>query len=98
MKESDIEANLVRMVRARGGLCYKWVSPGNLGVPDRIIITPEGRTIFVELKTTAGRLSAAQVWQHTRLKQHNADVRVLYDRSQVTAFVREVMPVEVHTP
>ena len=38
MKESRIESRLVRMVRDRGGLCYKFVSPGNPGVPDRIVI------------------------------------------------------------
>ena len=41
MKESVIEARLVRLVRSRGGLCFKFVSPGNPGVPDRIVITPE---------------------------------------------------------
>ena len=51
MKESYIESYLVRKVKEHGGLCYKFVSPGNPGVPDRLIITPTGKTIFVELKT-----------------------------------------------
>ena len=45
MRESSIETHLVRMVRDRGGLCFKFVSPGNPGVPDRIVITPAGRKI-----------------------------------------------------
>ena len=49
MKESYIESYLVRKVKEHGGLCYKFVSPGNPGVPDRLIITPTGKTIFVEL-------------------------------------------------
>ena len=40
MRESSIESYLVRKVKEHGGLCYKFVSPGNPGVPDRIIITP----------------------------------------------------------
>ena len=56
MKESYIESYLVRKVKEHGGLCYKFVSPGNPGVPDRLIITPTGKTIFVELKTEVGRL------------------------------------------
>ena len=63
MKESRIESRLVRMVRDRGGLCYKFVSPGNPGVPDRIVITPAGRTVYVELKTEVGRLAAIQKWK-----------------------------------
>ena len=43
MKESQIEAKLGKMVRAKGGLYYKFVSPGNPGVPDRIVITADGR-------------------------------------------------------
>ena len=92
MKESDIEARLVRLVRERGGLCWKFVSPGNAGVPDRIVVTPGGRTIFVELKTRNGRLSA----QALRLR--GADARVLYGLEQVEDFVREVTPNEVYPP
>lgn len=90
MKESSIEARLVRMVRARGGLCYKFVSPGNPGVPDRIVITPAGRTIYVELKTEVGRLAAIQKWQHEEMRKRGAEVRTLKGMDQVQAFVEEV--------
>ena len=91
MKESAIEARLVRMVRERGGLCYKFVSPGNPGVPDRIVITPEGKTIYVELKTEAGRLANIQKWQQEEMKKRGVDVRVLHGLDQVKAFVEEVI-------
>lgn len=90
MKESRIESRLVRMVRDRGGLCYKFVSPGNPGVPDRIIITPAGRTVYVELKTEVGRLAAIQKWQHGEMRKRGADVRTLKGLDQVKAFVEEV--------
>ena len=92
MRESTIEARLVRMVRAKGGLCYKFVSPGNPGVPDRIVITPGGRTIYVELKTEVGRLAKVQKWQHEELRKRGAEVRTLKGVDQVNEFVREVMP------
>jgi len=38
MKESKIETALRKAVEARGGRCYKWVSPGNNGVTDRIAL------------------------------------------------------------
>lgn len=90
MKESRIESCLVRMVRDRGGLCYKFVSPGNPGVPDRIVITPAGRTVYVELKTEVGRLAAIQKWQHEEMRKRGADVRTLKGLDQVKAFVEEV--------
>ena len=48
--ESDIEKRLRLGVKKLGGLCLKWVSPGFTGVPDRIILLPGGRVVFVELK------------------------------------------------
>ena len=97
MKESAIEARLVKMVRERGGLCYKFVSPSNPGVPDRIVITPDGRSIYVELKTEIGRLANIQRWQLDEMRKRGADVRVLKGLEEVKAFVREVMPDEVST-
>lgn len=92
MRESSVEARLVKLVRARGGLCFKFVSPGNPGVPDRIVITPEGRTVYVELKTEAGRLSAIQKWQHEEMRKRGAEVRTLKGLAQVLDFVEEVLP------
>lgn len=97
MKESTIEARLVREVRKLGGLCYKFTSPGNPGVPDRIIILPDGRTIYVELKTEIGRLAKIQQWQIGELRKRGADVRVLKGMEQVVAFLEEVRTCAVHT-
>lgn len=97
MTESQIETRLVKMVRERGGLCYKFTSPGNPGVPDRIIITPDGRTYFVELKTEVGRLSSIQKWQREEFRRCNAEIYVVKGLDQVKRFVEEVMPNEVHT-
>lgn len=90
MKESQIERRLVTMVRERGGLCYKFVSPSNPGVPDRIIITPQGRIIFVELKTKIGRLAKIQEWQISEIRKRGADVRVVKGLEQVKALVSEL--------
>lgn len=90
MREATIEARLVREVRKLGGLCYKFTSPGNPGVPDRIVILPGGRTIYVELKTEIGRLAKLQQWQIEELRKRGAEVRVLKGLDQVTAFLEEV--------
>lgn len=50
MRERDVEQALTRAVQAHGGLCWKFTSPGLAGVPDRIIILPEGKIGFVEVK------------------------------------------------
>lgn len=61
--EKEIEAKLRRTVESHGGLCLKWVCPGWSGVPDRIILLPGGRVLFVETKRPkGGRLSKLQRW------------------------------------
>ena len=90
MKESQIERYLVRKVRENGGLCYKFGSPGNPGVPDRIVITPDGSTIYVELKTDVGRLANVQKWQRSEMEKRGADVRVLFGMDAVKAFLKEI--------
>ena len=58
--ERDIERYLVRCTIEHGGVAYKFVSPGHVGVADRIVLLPGGVVWFVELKTLTGRLSPLQ--------------------------------------
>lgn len=97
MVEKDVEKYLVREVKENGGLCFKFVSPGNPGVPDRIVLTPDGRSIYVELKTDTGRLAKIQKWQRGEMEKRGADVRVLYGLDEVKEFLREVFGDGVHT-
>lgn len=77
MLERDIEQKLVQGVRTLGGRAYKFVSPGNAGVPDRLVVLPGGHVCFVELKTERGRLSDIQNLQIERLRALGADVVVI---------------------
>lgn len=97
MREATIEARLVREVRKLGGLCYKFTSPGNPGVPDRIVILPGGRTVYVELKTEIGRLAKIQQWQLEEMRKRGADVRVLKGLDQVLEFLEEVRTGAIRT-
>jgi hypothetical protein len=59
--EKDIETQLRQMVERHGGRCLKWVCPGWVGVPDRIILLPGGHVKFVETKRPqGGRFSMMQ--------------------------------------
>ena len=61
MRESEVERYLRKQVEANGGECWKWVSPGRRGVPDRIVIMPGGVVVFVELKAPGKTERADQV-------------------------------------
>lgn len=62
MLEKEIEAWLNKKIKELGGLSFKFVSPNNPGVPDRIYIFPGGHVYFVELKTEIGQMSNIQKW------------------------------------
>ncbi|WP_438435426.1 VRR-NUC domain-containing protein [Gorillibacterium sp. sgz500922] len=59
-RESALERRLVREVKAIGGVAPKWTSPGNRGVPDRLVILPGGRTVYVEMKAPGEPLKPLQ--------------------------------------
>lgn len=89
MRESEIEKILVREVKKLGGVAYKWVSPGNDGVPDRIVIFPRRHPVFVELKMEKGRLTALQEAQIGRLKKLEQDVMVIYGLDGLSQFFQD---------
>lgn len=90
MKESEIERVLVEEVKHLGGRAYKWVSPGNSGVPDRIVILPDTRPIFVELKTDTGRLSPLQEIQIQKLKNLGQRVEIVKGIRGVKMFFQDL--------
>lgn len=90
MKESQIERRLVEGVKRLGGMCLKFVSPGTLGVPDRIIITAKGRVIFVELKTETGRLTKIQRYVIGEMQKRGADARVVKGIDEVKQLLAEI--------
>ena len=94
--ESKIEEWLVNQVKQMGGIADKFVSPANPGVPDRLVIMPNGRIYFVELKATWGHASNIQKWQHDRYKKCGADVRIIKGMDAAKKFVEELKN-EVHT-
>lgn len=90
MKESEIEKWLVGQIKALGGFADKYVSPGNPGVPDRIIVMPGGRIIFAELKTEIGRLSGIQKWQRERYQKMGVDFRLVKGMDAARKLVEEL--------
>ena len=92
MQERQIEIKLRDAVKARGGLALKFVSPGTAGVPDRIVLIPDGRLYFVELKAPGKTLSPKQVKMAAVLERLGHKVRVIDSTQQVKEFVDEIYP------
>ena len=90
MKESKIEKRFRLAVERIGGKAPKWVSPGNRGVPDRIVILPGGRVVFVELKAPGKQLQPLQrKWMKT-LRSLGHQVYKIDSEEDIERFIQEV--------
>lgn len=86
MREKYIEQKLVREVKKRGGLCEKWNS-GSSGWPDRIVLLPDGKIGFVEVKAPGEKPRKLQVHRHEQLRALVYKVFVLDDMGQIGGII-----------
>ena len=86
MLERDVEKALCKRVKELGGLCQKFVSPGRIGVPDRLVTLPGGVIIFVELKAKGKKPTPMQQKDHKIRRALGCDVRVIDTVEAANAF------------
>ena len=87
--EKQIEACLVKKVKALGGVAYKFVSPAHRGVADRIVCLPGGVVWFIELKTENGRLSPLQKVFADEMARMNQNYCVLWSKEDVDTWIQQ---------
>lgn len=92
MQEKTVEAALRRAVEAEGGLCLKWVCPGHRGVPDRILLFPEGVIAFVELKRPGAKVKAGglQEWWGKKLRELGFPAYEVSEKYQAVALAKRL--------
>ena len=74
MLEKSLEMKRRRRVKLMGCLCLKFVSPGYVGVPDRMIMVPGGKVLFVELKKPGKKERPRQEYVHTLFRRFGFEV------------------------
>ena len=90
MDEKNIESKLVKAVKKRGGLCLKFVSPSLDGVPDRIVLFPEGKIAFVETKRTGGKLRPLQLKRKRQFEVYGFKVYCLDNVNMIEEILNEI--------
>ena len=83
MTEKEIENYLVSKIKNKKGTAYKFTSPGNSGVPDRLCLLPNGKIFFVELKSPGKKPRALQVNQITKITKLGQRVYVVDSKEKV---------------
>lgn len=89
MLERDIERHLVKVVREMGGEAYKFVSPSNRGVSDRVVVLPGGKIWFIEVKREGGKLSALQKLFADRMQSLGTNYACLWSKEDVNKWRSE---------
>lgn len=92
MREKTVEQKLVQAVKARGGICPKFVSPGYDGMPDRLVLMPDGRFAFVELKAPGKKPRPLQTARHRMLERLGYRVFVIDSTEQIGGMLDEIQP------
>ena len=88
--EKDIEESLGRELKELGCLYLKFQSPGNAGVPDRIVIVPGGQVLFVELKKAGGQLGPLQQRWRVRISKMGGYHYVVDSEEKVMELARRI--------
>ena len=90
MKEKDIEQKLVHEVKQHGGICPKLVSPGLAGMPDRLILLPDGKMGFAELKAPGKKPRPIQIARISQLRRLGFKVYVVDGVEQIGSVLDDI--------
>ena len=95
MEEKHIEQNLRKAVEKTGGRAIKLTSPGTAGMPDRLLLLPGGRVIFIELKAPGGHLRPIQKHRHNQLQQLGFTVHTINNKHQIESLIHEIQTTQL---
>lgn len=90
MREKIIENRLKNEVEKKSGKAWKLTSPGVVGVPDRLVILPGGRVIFVELKAPGKSCRPIQEFRIKELSDLGCEVLIIDSIEKVVNFINEI--------
>lgn len=90
MREKKIEQQLVKEVKDKGGIALKIVSPGFDGMPDRLILLPNRKLAFVEVKAPGKTLRPLQEKRKRQLEALGFLVFCLDHIEQIGGILREI--------
>ena len=90
MREKTLERKIAEAVKAMGGIAPKFISPGFAGMPDRLVILPDGKCGFVEVKRRGEKPRPLQEARHGMLKRLGFKVYVLDCVGQIEEVLHEI--------
>ena len=90
MREKQIENKLATEAKKLGGIALKVVSSSFDGMPDRLVLIPDGHIAFVELKAPGKKPRPLQLARHRLLRSLGFRVYVIDSVEQIGGMLDEV--------
>lgn len=90
MREKFIEQKLGVEVKRLGGLSIKLLSSLFVGLPDRLVVIPQGRIYFIELKAPNGKQSPIQKVVMKKLADLGCNTGVISTIEELESFIEKV--------
>lgn len=90
VSEKEIEKYLVKQMKALGLPCLKYSNQNQTGYPDRLIVLPYSRVMWVELKSRGKKPTLIQENRMAELKNMLHDVLVIDSKAGVDRMVRDL--------
>ena len=88
--EKWIEKTLCNEVKQLGGWAIKLPSYLLNGLPDRLLLMPEGRAYFAETKSKGASPSKIQQLTINKIKKLGFEVFVIYDRTTLDEAIKRI--------
>lgn len=88
--EKLVERTLFAEVKLKKGLCIKLIPDFFNGLPDRLVLLPGKKILFVELKTTKRKAEKLQAIIHNRIRNLGFDVYVIDTVEDVHNLIKKV--------
>ena len=90
MREKQIENKLATEAKKLGGIALKFVSPSFDGMPDRLVLIPDGHIAFVELKAPGKKPRPLQLSRHRLLRSMGFRVYIIDSVEQIGGMLDEI--------
>lgn len=90
LSEKALEAYLVKRVKMLGGIALKYSNPTCTGFPDRLLLLPDGRTAWCELKSRGKKPRAVQQARIQQLRELGQAVYVVSSRDEIERMIDSV--------
>ena len=91
VSEKSIERYLVEKAKEYGLPCLKYSNPNMVGYPDRLLVLPGAKVIWVELKSRGRKPDKRQLIRHAELSDMGHEVRVIDNKNDIDELLNSIV-------